>query len=1743
MQLRHLKTIHNPAQMVDGTFQKITALAWSPNNLRLAVATIDRYIILYDDKGEQIEKFSTKPGNKKAPRNYLVRTLAFSPDSTKLAVAQSDNIVFIYKLGANWGDKKTICNKFTQSSPVTCLCWPHGRSNEVVFGLADGKLRIGILRNNKSALLFNTDSYVVSCAAGPDGQSFVSGHLDGSVYRYTFPDQDGPVQAQLTQTPFVPTSLGWGEHVVAAGNTGVVQFYDLQGQQVQQFDYRSDDKVKEFSSLAFNPSGQTVVLGNFDRFYTYVFNTSKGCWEEASCTVVENLYTVTALCWKADGSRLVTGSLCGAVDTYDACIRRYLYRGKYEFTYTSLSSVIVKRLSTGARMALKSKFEIKKINIFQDRYLAAHTVRTLMVGDLQTTSLSEVEWGGAGKEKFFFDNENACMVFNAGELSLVEYGNNTILGSLRTEYMSPHLISLRLNEARNKNEAAVKKIAYLLDSQAVRVLDLVSGVSESTYSHDCKIDWLELNQRATKLLFRDKRRALHLYDVASQTRTTLLNFCNYVQWVPDSDVVVAQMRKSLCVWYSIDNPSEMTTLPIKGDVEEIERTAGRTEVLIDEGIDTTSIALDENLIAFGSAVDGKDFKRAVAILEGMPKGSIGGDAMWSQLSKLALEDNNTIIAERCAAALGDVSRAHYLHKLNQLVAESGGNTNLATVKCQLSVLNKQFKRAEVALLQQGHTDVCIDMYRNLHKWNDALLVAEGKSHPATMALRQEYYEYLLATKQEEIAGDLKEREGDYNTALQLYLKGGYPAKAADLVLNHDLRQDTNLTERVADALVKTKQYEKAGVFLESLDLHKRALDAYCRGHSYFKAVDLARRAFPSNVVRLEEEWGDFLIRSKQMDAASNHYIQAGAYLKAIDAALGARQWTKAVQILDQIDHSTAKPYFKRIAQHYAETKRFEEAEKYFIQGDLHHDAVQMYTSAGLWDKAHKIAVTYMPKTEVSMLYVTQAKKMESQGKFKDAERLYLTVSEPDLAISMYKKNRHYDDMIRLVTQWRKELLTETNIHLATQFQEEGNFKLAEKHYLAANEWKPVVSMYRENDMWEDCLRVAKQKGGQKAYKQVMYACAVAVGGDAGVKLLAKRGLGAEAVEYAIERAEFTEAFHIAEKCCKAKLPEVHLQYAMALEDEGRFDKAEEEFIKAKKPKEAIDMYKHQQDWDACMRVAEQHEPAAIADVQEAHGKARAEQKDFQGAEQLFLSAKKPEAAVKMYKENGRWDDAMRLAKKFVPMLINTLQEEKLSGMSSTSASGGLDYLVQQAQLLENQKNYRPAIDAYLKITKDATSDSDQLERLWENAVNIAMDHVPERASEVVSIVGSRLKSIQKFEGAAVLYMAVENYRDAVDAYVQGGMFEKARLLVANSAPQFSDMVENAYKGNLMKSGNTAELANHDSDAAIEMYVAKGQWSKVYELASKQGESVTNKFATIHAKTLVQDKKFKEALAVFAKRGVPAIPANFGLYKRITQEVLTAADEKTMDQADTASGTCPDEYSQLKDLLYKLTTELNELMPNDPKTEEFNQLALIAHFNALRLQTFHAGLKPLSAKLAISLLRYTKEIPADKAYFDAGMQAQDLNQLNMAFVFLNRFVDLSDLVDDPDSGDIDNTDFLETDLPSPLDVPLPPKHFYSEDVREEAREWVLEKAMSNNVNQAVNQRACDKCNVETYEAALVCHSCKDQSEACIVTGFPIMRNRRCQCKACGKPANKDDWNMYVAKMKTCPWCQQLQNPSY
>lgn len=92
-------------------------------------------------------------------------------------------------------------------------------------------------------------------------------------------------------------------------------------------------------------------------------------------------------------------------------------------------------------------------------------------------------------------------------------------------------------------------------------------------------------------------------------------------------------------------------------------------------------------------------------------------------------------------------------------------------------------------------------------------------------------------------------------------------------------------------------HEKAGDFYEKMNIHDRALESYVMGHAFRKAVDIAKKVFPHDVVYLEEQWGDWLVSQKQLDMAIEHFVQANIFGKAIDSAIKARKWNRAVNLV------------------------------------------------------------------------------------------------------------------------------------------------------------------------------------------------------------------------------------------------------------------------------------------------------------------------------------------------------------------------------------------------------------------------------------------------------------------------------------------------------------------------------------------------------------------------------------------------------------------------------------------------------------------------------------------------------------------------------------------------------------------------------------------------------------------------------------------------------------------------------
>ena len=386
-------------------------------------------------------------------------------------------------------------------------------------------------------------------------------------------------------------------------------------------------------------------------------------------------------------------------------------------------------------------------------------------------------------------------------------------------------------------------------------------------------------------------------------------------------------------------------------------------MIVNEILGLTSYLLVEELIEFGAAVDVKDHVTALQILESMEV-SPQSDMMWQQLLTESIEEWNFFIAERCAAALGQVSLAHFLHQMVKIAESSSIDVRENyQVKVKLLQLKKQLKNAESLYLTHNKIDEAIKMYEDLYLFDDAIRVAERGKHPEVEEKKSVYYQWLLDTKQFEKAAAILESQGDFLQAISLYLNSGLPGKAASLIFNHGLTQPTSLLESVATSLMKADMFEIAGDVYSSMGHIQESFNVYIKGKIYQKAIEIARKSFPDQVVILEESWGDHLLTLNQIDMAIDHFIQSHAFEKAIDAAISHNRWNKAAAMLvdGHLNEASSIPYYEKLAVYYESIKKYDESEN-------------------LWEKALNVARTYMSEEDILKLQVRQANLRISQGK-------------------------------------------------------------------------------------------------------------------------------------------------------------------------------------------------------------------------------------------------------------------------------------------------------------------------------------------------------------------------------------------------------------------------------------------------------------------------------------------------------------------------------------------------------------------------------------------------------------------------------------------------------------------------------------------------------------------------------------------------------------------------------------------
>lgn len=249
------------------------------------------------------------------------------------------------------------------------------------------------------------------------------------------------------------------------------------------------------------------------------------------------------------------------------------------------------------------------------------------------------------------------------------------------------------------------------------------------------------------------------------------------------------------------------------------------------------------------------------------------------------------------------------------------------------------------------------------------------------------------------------------------------------------------------------------------------------------------------------------------------------------------------------------------------------------------------------------------------------------------------------------------------------------------------------------------------------------------------------------------------------------------------------------------------------------------------------------------------------------------------------------------------------------------------------------------------------------------------------------------------------------------------------------------------------------------------------------------------------------------------------------------------------------WKLLRDTLFNLFT--SKSVGNEYE-EQLEHHLIIAHFLCLKTSlsklskqltdsknksSMLNSVNELNLKLSIAFLRYSDLVRVDYLFYEAGQLCKQANRTNLAFIFLNHFLDLVDAIEEQDANLVDYSNLEQTDIPS--EVPLPRTvflfqgdHLVAKKKIEKIKSWILEKSMENSeFSLQLNDRTSSTNGVDhnqtnsiIYETGLLRND-ENQSMYCLVTAYPILdKEQQFELKPGKYAVNRSDWNQLIMILK-------------
>ncbi|OQD86920.1 hypothetical protein PENSOL_c082G12047 [Penicillium solitum] len=287
-------------QTLEGHTGSVDSIAWSPDGSRLASASADSTVRIWDPVTGQCA--STLKGH-----SSYVNSIAWSQDGSRLASASHDNTVRIWDPATG----QCISTFEGHSDSAFSIAWSQDRGR-LASASHDNTVRVRNPATGQYALILkgHSDS-VVSIAWSQDGSRLASASHDNTVKIWN--PATGQCASTLKGHSDSVVSIAWsqdGSRFVSASHDNTVRIWDpATGQCASTLEGHSN----YIYSIAWSQDGSQLASGSYDKTVK-VWHPATG---QCTSTLEGHIGSVLSIAWSQDGSQLASASTDHTIRIWD----------------------------------------------------------------------------------------------------------------------------------------------------------------------------------------------------------------------------------------------------------------------------------------------------------------------------------------------------------------------------------------------------------------------------------------------------------------------------------------------------------------------------------------------------------------------------------------------------------------------------------------------------------------------------------------------------------------------------------------------------------------------------------------------------------------------------------------------------------------------------------------------------------------------------------------------------------------------------------------------------------------------------------------------------------------------------------------------------------------------------------------------------------------------------------------------------------------------------------------------------------------------------------------------------------------------------------------------------------------------------------------------------------------------------------------------------------------------------------